>query len=367
MLQQRILIHHIGSLGDTLVAVPALRAVRRNYPDARITMLTDQQSGKTRVQVCDVLDGSGLVDDYLFYPAGNLPAMARLLLRLRFGGFDSLVYMVRATATDRRVRRDLWFFRLAGIQCILGIQGLPVAPEKLNGHPLPRLPHVADMLLGRLAASGLNVASDDYGKMDIGIGVRESHHVEQLLSGLPSARGRRWIGVGIGGKMTAKKWPVERFEGLVDRLIELDDAWPVVFGGSEDRAEGQRLVAHWNRGYVACGALGIREAISAMSRCSLFVGNDTGTIHLAAAAGVRCVGVYSSRDYPGLWYPYGDRHIVFRTETPCEGCMLEECVDEGMRCILSISVEPVLEACHNILREREKGGRTNSHAPQLLK
>ncbi|MBU4273703.1 MAG: glycosyltransferase family 9 protein [Planctomycetes bacterium] len=350
MTQRRILIYHIGSLGDTLVAVPALWAVLENYPDAHITMLTDEQPGRTLVQTCNILDGSGLVDDYIFYPVGNLTAMARLLLRIRSGKFDSLVYMVRATANDRRVLRDKRFFRLAGIKRVLGTQGLPVAPEISKARCLPRLPHVTDTLLRRLAASGLHVPPEGDGKMEIGIGVREMEKVEQWLSDLPSSEGRRWIGVGIGGKMAAKRWPIERYAALVARLVETDDVWPVVFGGPEDRANGQRLVEHWKRGYVACGALGVREAIAAIARCSLFAGNDTGTIHMAATAGVRCVGVYSSRDFPGLWDPYGKGHVVFRTAIPCEGCLLEECVEQRTRCILSISVERVLAACQDVLR-----------------
>jgi ADP-heptose:LPS heptosyltransferase len=72
---------------------------------------------------------------------------------------------------------------------------------------------------------------------------------------------------------------------------------------------------------------------------------------MAAAAGIRCVGVYSSRDYPGLWEPYGAGHTVFRTLVPCEGCMLEVCDMEHMKCILSIDVEQVLYACQRILED----------------
>jgi len=350
MTRQRILVYHIGSLGDTVVAVPALWAVRDNYPDAHVTMLTDEQPNRTVVQACEILDGSGLIDDYIFYPTGNLPAMARLSLRIRSGKFDSLVYLIRATANDRRMLRDKMFFKLSGITQILGMQGIPAAPEISRAGGLPRLPNITDTLLGRLAASGLQVPSEGDGKREIGIDGRETRNVEQWISGLPSSEGRRWMGVGIGGKMAANRWPIERYEALVARLVKTDDVWPVVFGGPENRADGQRLVERWKRGYVACGALGVREAIAALARCRLFVGNDTGTIHMAALAGAGCVGVYSSRNPPGLWDPYGKGHVVLRTAIPCEGCLLQSCVEQGNRCILSISVEQVLAACKDVLR-----------------
>ncbi|MBN2108334.1 MAG: glycosyltransferase family 9 protein [Deltaproteobacteria bacterium] len=348
---QKILIYHIGSLGDTLVAIPALRVVRMNYPQAYITMMTDDQPGRRLVQANDILNGSGLIDDYILYSAGSQLSLVRLLLRLRHEKFDGLIYLIRITHGGRRLFRDKLYFKLAGIKRFFCLQGGANPYEISSGSVLPRMPHVTDIFLSRLAASGMEVSLDGDGKRHLRIGAHECDEVERWLAELPSSRGRKWIGVGIGGKMAVKIWPLERYERLVDRLIETCDVWPVVFGGPESLADGHKLVGHWKRGYVACGALGIRAAIEALSRCSLFVGNDTGTIHMAAAAGVRCVGVYSSRDYPGLWEPYGSGHIVFRTPLPCEGCMLEECAAQHMKCILSISVEPVFQACRTIIEE----------------
>ena len=334
-----------------MASVPALWVVREAYPDAHITMLTDEKPGESRVQPRDILDGSGLIDDYIVYPGGKPLAMARLLFRLRIQRYNSLVYLIRQFANNPRVRRDKMFFRLAGIKEFIGTRGFGNNLPMQLGRPMPVVPHVADTLLASLRASGLRTPIAGQGCFDLNIGVSEKERVNRWLTGLPDDRDRPWVGVGIGGKMAVNLWPLERYESLLACLVDVDDVWPVVFGGPENRDDGQRLVEHWNRGYVACGALGIRETIAAISRCTLFVGNDTGTLHMAATAGVRCVGVYSSRNYPGLWDPYGDRHVVIRTEMPCEGCKLEECVVEGMKCILSISVDNVLEACYNVLRE----------------
>ena len=131
----RLLVYHIGSLGDTLVAVPALWVVREAYPDAHITILTDEQPGKSRVQPRDILDGSGLIDDYIVYPVGKPLAMARLLFRLRVRKFDRLIYLIRTRDGSRRIRRDACFFRLAGMRKFIGIQGL----EAAMGHFLASL------------------------------------------------------------------------------------------------------------------------------------------------------------------------------------------------------------------------------------
>ena len=347
----RLLVYHIGSLGDTLVAVPALWAVRETYPDAHITMLTDEQPRQSLVQACAILDGSGLIDDYIVYPVGKPLAMARLLFRLRVRKFDRLIYLIKAPDGHRRIRRDACFFRLAGMRKFIGIQGLEADPPSQPGKPMPVVPHVADTLLARLRASGLQTPTAGQGRFYLNIGVSEQERVNRWRTGLPDDGSRPWIAVGPGSKMPSKVWPYERYVTVLRRLIEDYDLWPIAFGGPSDRELDQRMVLELGRGYVAAGALSVRESMAAMEKCVLYLGNDTGTMHMAAASGLRCVAVFSSREYPGKWYPYGNGHKILRTPVSCEGCMLEECIDEGMRCVLSISVDNVLEACYNVLRE----------------
>ena len=92
------------------------------------------------------------------------------------------------------------------------------------------------------------------------------------------------------------------------------------------------LSDRWGSGYNAAGALGIRSSLAAMKHCELFIGNDTGTMHMAAAVGLPCVAIFSSRERPGLWYPPGEGHRVFRSAIECEGCGLVECLELGNEC-----------------------------------
>ena len=71
---------------------------------------------------------------------------------------------------------------------------------------------------------------------------------------------------------------------------------------------------------------------------------------LAAAMGTPCVAIFSSRDLPGMWYPYGSQHTVLRREVECSGCMLNDCVKQKMKCIRAISVDEVHSACMKYLR-----------------
>lgn len=332
----RILIFHIGSLGDTLVSVPALHVIRNHFPEVRLTLLSDNQAGKNYVSPQDILEGSGLVDDYLFYPVDKSLAgkflrplrMICLLMALRAKRFDALIYLIRTKGREPRISRDIRFFRLAGIKKFIGTEGFVTFPNKNSGRPLPPVPQVGDQYLIRLAASGITVPPSGQGCTDLNIGESEEAAVKEWLSKLSNDGGRRWVGIGIGGKQPVNIWPLERYENVGKRLIKFFNLWPVIFGGSENQSAGDALITRWGRGYVAAGTLNVRQSIAALQRCILFVGNDTGTMHMAAAAGTKCVGIYSSRNYPGEWDPYGNGHIVLQTPVECEGCMLETCVEK---------------------------------------
>jgi len=152
---------------------------------------------------------------------------------------------------------------------------------------------------------------------------------------------RTLVGFGPGSKMQAKKWPKERFAEVGESLIKSHDIWPIVFGGPEDKTIGDELVSAWGRGYNAAGVLGLREAAEGLSRCALYIGNDTGTMHLAAAVSTPCVTVFSARDLRGKWDPYGKDHIVLRRDIDCAGCKLESC--EHKSCLMQIEVDEVIQ------------------------
>ena len=358
--KQRILVFRIGQLGDTVVALPALWVVRKEFPAAEITLLCDRQVNKNYVFAADLFNGSTLIDafeSYPFFTSGGQRllrplTMAPAMLRLRAKKFDVLVYLAPSARTQKQIDRDRQFFAALGIHRFIGMCEIGGGAPRLSGGLAKEMAHEADLLLARLASSGIPIPPPQDGCMDLEIGAREREVVANWLAQLPTDGGRRWLGVGPGSKMPAKHWPSERYAEVVRHLIEEHDVWPVVFGGPEDRAGAEQLLAQWGRGHNAAGSLGVRAAAAALGRCVLYVGNDTGTMHLAAAMGVKCVGIFSSRDVPGRWNPYGQGHAVLRSQIECEGCGLTECIERRTECLKRITVPMVLAACSSVLKER---------------
>lgn len=353
---KNILIYRIGPLGENLVAIPSIWVIKKSFPEARLYLLAENRIGHKRLTGREIFEGSEIFEDYYYYPVFSsgwkklvLPFfLLILLIRLRLGNFHMLIYLTPSIRSPRQIKRDRFFFRLAGINNLIGTDGFYKFPEKtVNGYPL--IPSETDLLLIRLKASGLIVPEIGFGKMELNLHKRDEETLNSILNKFKPNDGRPWIGIGPGASRTVNLWPAERYLEVIRRIVKKYKVWPIVFGGEEDKNMGEFLIKEWGCGYNLAGVLPVRSSISAMKRCQLFLGNDTGTIHIAALAKVPCVGVFSSRNYPGQWFPYGSGHKIFYKHIECEGCGLDDCIENHKKCILSIQVDEVTKTCEVVL------------------
>lgn len=351
---KNILVFRVGHLGDTIVALPALWAVRKAFPSARLTLLTNTDAKNPNyISSRNVLPSTGLFDDWMAYPSNLGPvrsaaAYAKLALALRSCGFDALFYLMTRNRTVSQIDRDLGFFRKAGIRNVLGSEylrqnTLGAVLEK----PTPSVESEGEFLLRCLEFDGIKV---DRGSVfpDMGLTVAEIGTATKWLENETDHRGRRLIGIAPGSKWESKIWPEQHFEHVVGRLVDAFDVFPIVFGGPEDREVGERLTRSWETGANAAGILGIREATALLGKCDLYLGNDTGTMHMAAAAGTPCVAIFAAIDAIGRWNPFGDRNVVFRRSVECEGCQAPVCFNSH-KCLELVSPDEIHRACERLL------------------
>lgn len=347
-----VLVYRIGQLGDTLISLPAMHCVRQRFPAAALVLLTDTHRSNVHVSSWDILRHTGWFDDVLFYPArrGRLhtvAAMMRLALRIRRLAPRTLCYLTPGRRSAKQMARDgLFFQRLCGIPEILGL--IPHTHPAKTGTAMPRVEPEWQRLL-KLVQTSTTPCTDSDARLT------PPNHVTLKAAARLAEAGlhgdERYAVLAPGSKMAAKRWPADYFEALAQRLLteRLTDKL-VVLGGPEDHALGARLAAAVGpRLLNLAGATSILESAAVLAGSRAYIGNDTGTMHLAAAVGTPCVALFSARDYPGLWEPYGTGHVVLRHDLDCAGCMLETCEERDNECLRRIVPDLVYDACCKVL------------------
>ena len=344
----RILIYRLGSLGDTVVALPSLRLIARAFPDAERWMLTNFSVSAKAAPLAEVLDGTGLVHGYIEYPIGlrDPRALSVLRRRLRSQGFQALVYLA-APRGRLKALRDAVFFRSCGIPRLIGV---PYRKDRQRPRLLQngQYEYEGARLLRCLSALGWQDL-DDPGAFDLSLSEEEHAAAARALTDLDPAR--PIIAASIGAKDDVKDWGDDNWSSLFARISQgRPEAQLVLVGADIERARSQALAAHWAGPAVnLCGRLSVRETAAVFARARLFVGHDSGPMHLAAAVGTPCVAIFSSRNLPGEWFPHGKQHSIFYTEIGCKGCLLSHCPERGRACIRSIAVNDVLKTVYSLI------------------
>lgn len=350
-MNKKVVIYRFGQLGDTIAAIPAIEAVRKHFPGRKIVVLSETVERDRHLGPALVLGKTGLVDTFDTYPsAGSLRGIVMAMSKLRDlsgDGVEALVYLVPSIRPKSKRMRDLFVFRLSGFSKILGARGFPaeLAPRCSEGS-LTMVMHETDALLARLVMDGIEVPVIGKACIDLHLQPEEEASAARWLRerDLGGNTGNGWFAVCPGSKWASKLWPKECYAELGLRLSQDLGLVPVVVGGKEDRELAGELLIHWGRGFSAAGELGVRESAALMKHSEFYVGNDTGAMHLAAAVGTRCVGIFSAQDWPGRWGPYGEGHRVLRSHVSCAGCMSAECPNDVL-CLKQIRVNEVFNAC----------------------
>jgi heptosyltransferase-3 len=306
---ETILIYRLGSMGDTIVALPCFHKIAAMFPRVRRIVITNRPVGTNAAALEQVLGGSGLVHDYIDYSIGlrNPFAIASLAREIKKSRARVLVYL-----TDRPqllgVLRDIAFFRLLGIRRIIGA---PIAREQRickTNHQTGIQEREAERLARCLSSLG-RIDLDDAGVWDLRLQRDEIERAVQSLSPLSTSK---FIAIHVGTKDATKDWGDENWTNLLARLSHEHSDLGLVFVGAGDEAiRCAGLAGNW-RGPTLnlCGNLPPRSSAVVLSRAMLFIGHDSGPMHLAASQGTRCVALFGDHGPPQRWHPYGADHRI---------------------------------------------------------
>jgi heptosyltransferase-3 len=337
---RRILIYRLGSLGDTVVALPALRLVARTFPDAERWALTNFSVSTKAAPMAAVLEGTGLVHGYLEYPTGLRNAAGLLKLRRDIRRFDPEVLVYLAARRGRvKAWRDAMFFRACGIKQVIGVpyRAQQQQPIRMDSG----LFEYEGARLARCLKSLGDAQLDAPDAFDLALSDAEHQVAMSALGGL--ADGKPLLVASTGAKVDVNDWGDDQWTALLTRLGSKLAGWSLaMLGAADEQARSESLLANWPGPKVnLCGQLSVRQSAAVLTHAKVYLGHDSGPMHLAAAVGVPCVAIFSSRNLPGEWFPHGERHRVYYHIISCQGCGLGVCIERGKACIRSITVDQV--------------------------
>lgn len=328
----RVLVIRLSALGDVLFALETVAALRRERPDVRIDFLVEDR-------FAGLLADHPHLDRVLVYPRKRKLAIPGSLLELRRTRYD--------VALDLHgiAKSAMHLFCLRARHKVTAAapaarEGAERAGNLIVPMPAP-LPHRADvghLLLRAIGLSGTPVAPT--------LGFIAPP--DELLSGLP--RPLVLLHPGTSAFAAFKRWPSEHFAELARRLNQRGIGLAVSYGPGEHELAAPILAAAPAARAIDGKQLGLRGLAGVLRNCDVAVAADTGPLHIAAAAGARCVALFGPKEIAR----YGPRshsstpHEVLFHEVPCRPCTLRDCVSP--QCVLGIDVDRAQAA---VLRQLE--------------
>lgn len=302
-----LVIYRLGSLGDTVVALPCFHAIARRFGDYRRLVLTNEPVASVAPALETILGPSGLIHGVITYPVGarSIVKLLWLVFRVRATGADTLIYLT-AGRGEAAVRRDLKFFRLCGLRTIVGAP-LGELHDNLRDPDTGLTEPEAERLARTMAAIG-PVDLQDRANWSLHLTEAELTAAEQAIEPL---EGRPFFAVNVGGKAASNYWKPSKWEALFAELASrLGDRLSVVsVGAREDAARSRSLIETWTGRHLnLCGTISPRQSAAVLSKARFFVGHDSGPMHLSAATGTPTIGVFGNNNPPRMWHPYGSGH-----------------------------------------------------------
>jgi heptosyltransferase-2 len=346
---RRILVRATNWVGDAVMSVPALQALREHNSQARISILA-------RPWVAGLYGRESFCDEVIPYEAPRgwrgLQEKRRVAAELRKRKFDCALLLQNAFEAAALAR---W----AGIPIRIGYDR--DARGWLLTHPIP-VPEAGEIArhqrfyyLELLKRAKLipGYGKDETIRLGGSAGAAESGRIRLRQAGLGPAVVGVSPGAAYGG---AKRWLPDRFAEAAVRLAQERDAQVAVFGSKDETEVCETVCLEIKRTGVAChnfaGATPLDQFVEMAAACELFLTNDSGAMHVASALGVPTIVVFGATDDEATG-PTGTWSRVVRHPVDCSPCLLRECPIDH-RCMTGVTASQVAEAAHGLVAIRGK-------------
>ncbi len=331
-------------IGDAVISLPALQALRARFPAAEIVLVA-------KPWVSELYWHHPAVSRQIVYdPEGEHQGP---------GGFRRLVKALRAERFDAAILfqnafHAAWMAWRARIPVRVGYARdgrSALLTEPLAVLPAASYGHQANSYMHLLFRAGLIEKPEPLPEARLVLTEGEQAWAMKHLDSLGLQGPRFLIGLNPGAYYgPAKRWLLDRYATLADRLVDSLHADVLIFGSREERplAEAIALAMKYTPTIIA-GETTLRQFIALLARCHLIVSNDSGPMHLAAALDLPLVAIFGSTDERATG-PLGPRARVVKRSVACSPCGLRECPID-FRCMQSVTVEDVYRAAVGLVEE----------------
>ncbi len=335
----RILVVRLRSIGDTVLATPSLIALRRFLPDARIDVLLEDW-------VAPVLDGFDGIDNVITVSRKSKKSRLETARKIRQSRYDvafnlhggtTATFFVRASGAKYRVGFSEYSYNFLYTHLL-------ASPEDFWRQTDI---HSAENQLALLGSVGIPVADKPKSRLTITADARNSLE-DRLASKTQNPKSKIALLHPVAAFDT-KQWATENFARIAEFLSAKD--FQIVAVAAQTEGEVLDKLKSLTRVPIAdFDDLTLPEIAALASRAALFVGNDSGIAHIAAAVGTPSVVIFGSSNTK-VWHPWTDApHEIVYEKFACQPCAGYFCREfDEPKCILSVKTESVTEAIENIL------------------
>jgi len=351
---QRILIVKMSSIGDVIHGLPTLAVLHKHFPQAHIAWAVEPKAydivrahPNLDEVLCLDLDAIG---QKLKKPAtflAGIRAIQELALKIRAGNYDLVLDLQGLLKSGlvscfSQAPFRLVYSRPREGSALFATHLVPTNPDSL---------HAVEKYLDVLRYLGLTIEKGDEEKFILTILPEDEKFVEEFFWQQAIKESEMIIGLNPGAAWRTKQWPSHHFAALADLLIEKYGCRIMIFGGPGDRTLVEQVASEMKHpAIIAGGKTTLKQLAALIKKCQVFVGNDTGPLHLAIAVQTPVVALFGPTS-PTLTGPYGSKQIVLSKNLPCAPCFKAKKCPQGsqVNCLESIQPEEVLQAVENFL------------------
>jgi lipopolysaccharide heptosyltransferase II len=318
----RILFLRHDRIGDMVLSTAALRALKRAHPEARITVLASKRN-------YEIIQNNPHIDEKLVYSGlcWFIKEMRGRTFDLAIDSFYTYEFKQAFVAYMSRAKYRIGFEE-AGREIFFDVKGPGLYPIK----------HFVDHLLELVAYLGADVSGC---KPELFLSSKEIRWAADFLSDKGINTNKLTVAIHPGAYYKSNMWPSDRFALVAKKITNELQTNVIAFGGHGEEAILDKIKQRCRDDVFIVSNISIRQLMAILSRCNLFIGNNSGPLHIAAALGLPTVSTIGPPLVP-LWLPYGKNHIVLRKDLDCSPCNRDVCKDH--RCMKLITVDEVFEA-----------------------